>query len=122
MPELTGIEATREITEAHPSVRVLVLTMSEDDESVFTALRAGASGYLLKGANEADIERAVRALSQGEAIFGASIAKRIIGYFNAPRAAAPVARRSRRCRSASARSSTLSPTARRTRRSPGCST
>jgi len=91
MPELTGIEATREITDAHPSVRVLVLTMSEDDESVFTALRAGASGYLLKGANEGDIERAVRALAQGEAIFGASIAKRIIGYFNSPRAAAPVA-------------------------------
>lgn len=91
MPELTGIEATREIVEAHPSVRVLVLTMSEDDESVFTALRAGASGYLLKGANEDDIERAVRAIAQGEAIFGASIAKRIIGYFNAPRAAVPAA-------------------------------
>ena len=91
MPELTGIEATREIVETHPSVRVLVLTMSEDDESVFTALRAGASGYLLKGANEDDIERAVRSLAQGEAIFGASIAKRIIGYFNAPRAQAPAA-------------------------------
>ena len=91
MPELTGIEATRQITEAHPSVRVLVLTMSEDDESVFTALRAGASGYLLKGAGEDDIERAVRAVAQGEAIFGASIAKRIMGYFNAPRPVAPAA-------------------------------
>src|SRR5262249_33870823 len=67
-----------------PHIAVLVLTMFEDDDSVFAALRAGARGYLLKGAMKADILRAVRAVSRGEAIFGSPIARRVLSYFAAP--------------------------------------
>jgi DNA-binding NarL/FixJ family response regulator len=81
MPELGGIEATRRIVADSPHVAVLVLTMLEDDESVFAAMRAGARGYLLKGAGPDDIERAVRGVAGGEAIFGPAIAERIITYF-----------------------------------------
>jgi len=70
MPGINGIEATREIAHAHPSIGVLMVTMLEDDESVFTAMRAGARGYVLKGANQAEILRAIRAVANGEAIFG----------------------------------------------------
>lgn len=89
MPEMTGIEATRRILYTSPHIAVLVLTMFEDDDSVFAALRAGARGYLLKGALKADILRAVRAVSRGEAIFGAPIAKRVLSYFAAPPPATP---------------------------------
>jgi DNA-binding NarL/FixJ family response regulator len=81
MPGLNGVEATRRITQDNPSVAVLVLTMHDDDESVFTAVQAGARGYLLKGADQADIERAVHAVAGGGAIFGPALAERITSYF-----------------------------------------
>lgn len=89
MPGLDGIEATRWIVHTSPHIAVLVLTMFEDDESVFSAMRAGARGYLLKGADQSDILRAVRAVASGEAIFGASIARRLMDYFSAPRPGLP---------------------------------
>jgi DNA-binding NarL/FixJ family response regulator len=85
MPELNGIEATRQIVSRSPHIGVLVLTMFEDDDSVFAAMRAGARGYLLKGAGANDIARAIRAVGSGEAIFGPDIAKRVIEYFTVPR-------------------------------------
>ena len=85
MPETGGIEATRHIVEASPHVAVLVLTMYEDDDSVFAAMRAGARGYLLKGAGQKDVVIAIQAVAGGEAIFGPSIAKRIADYLSAPR-------------------------------------
>jgi DNA-binding NarL/FixJ family response regulator len=89
MPGLNGTEATREIAAATPEVAVLVLTMVEDDETVFAAMQAGARGYLLKGADQADIDRALRAVVAGEAIFGPGIASRLLGYFSARRPADP---------------------------------
>jgi DNA-binding NarL/FixJ family response regulator len=90
MPGIGGIEATRQITEANPSTAVLVLTMVEDDDSVFAALRAGARGYILKGAGRDDVLRAVASVQRGEAIFGPGIAQRILGYWaNAGAASSP---------------------------------
>ena len=86
MPELNGIEATRQIVAQSPHIGVLVLTMFEDDDSVFAAMRAGAKGYLLKGADQDDIVRAIAAVGSGEAIFGPDIAKRVIEYVTVPRA------------------------------------
>jgi DNA-binding NarL/FixJ family response regulator len=83
MPGLNGIEATRELVAARPEIGVLVLTMHEDDDSVFAAMRAGARGYVLKGAEGGDILRALRAVREGEAIFGPGVAKRLIGFFRA---------------------------------------
>lgn len=92
MPGTNGIEATRRILETSPHMRVLVLTMYEDDDSVFAALRAGARGYLLKGADKVEILRAIGAVSSGEAIFGPAIAQRLMRYFALPRPAmAPIA-------------------------------
>ena len=88
LPGLDGIEATRRIVAASPHIAVLVLTMYDDDASVFAAMRAGARGYLLKGADQADIVRAVAAVADGEAIFGSAVARRIIEFFAAPRPAA----------------------------------
>jgi DNA-binding NarL/FixJ family response regulator len=84
MPDLNGIEATRQLTEAAPDVGVLVLTMFDDDDTVFGAMRAGAQGYLLKGADQAEIDRAIRAVVAGEAIFSPGVAQRVLGYFAAP--------------------------------------
>ena len=81
MPGLSGIEATRAVVAADPNIRVLVLTMYEDDDSVFAAMRAGARGYLLKGAGEAEVLRAIRAVASGDAIFGPAIAARLTAYF-----------------------------------------
>lgn len=81
MPGLNGIEATRQIAAAAPSVGVLVLTMVEDDDSVFAALRAGAMGYVLKGADPVEVIRAIQAIAAGEVLLGASIARRMAGYF-----------------------------------------
>ncbi len=89
MPGPSGIEATRQILHTSPHISILILTMYEDDESVFAALRAGARGYLLKGALKAEILRAIRSVAGGEAIFGPAIAKRLIQYFAAPRPSAP---------------------------------
>jgi DNA-binding NarL/FixJ family response regulator len=83
LPELDGIEATREIVAHLPGAAVLVLTMHDDDASVFAAVRAGARGYLLKGAAQEDVARAIAAVSRGEAIFGPALAGRLIQFFNA---------------------------------------
>jgi DNA-binding NarL/FixJ family response regulator len=81
MPGLGGIETTRRVVAAAPHVRVLVLTMFEDESSVFAALRAGAHGYVLKGAGQEQLARAIQAVSEGESIFSPAIAKRVIDSF-----------------------------------------
>jgi DNA-binding NarL/FixJ family response regulator len=92
MPGVNGIDATRRIVAESPHIGVLVLTMFDEDESVFQAMRAGARGYLLKGADREDILRAVHAVGRGDAIFGPALARRLIGYFSSSRAgAAPFA-------------------------------
>ena len=83
MPGLNGIEATRHILRTSPHIGVLVVTMYEDDHSVFAAMRAGARGYLLKGADQAEMLRAIQAVSRGEAIFSPTIAGRLMHYFAA---------------------------------------
>ena len=88
MPVVNGIEATRRILETSPHIGVLVVTMFEDDDSVFAAMRAGARGYLLKGANQAETLRAIRAVGNGEAIFGPAVAQRLLRFFSAPGPAA----------------------------------
>jgi DNA-binding NarL/FixJ family response regulator len=80
MPELDGIEATRRITTAHPSIGVVVLTMFDDEELLLAAIRAGASGYLLKDANEDEIVTVLRGVARGEAIFGPGAAGRILDH------------------------------------------
>src|SRR5919202_2271556 len=88
MPGLNGIEATREILRVIPRVGVLVLTMFEDDDSVFAAMRAGAKGYLLKDSGGEGVVHAIRAVASGEAVFGPGVAERIIGFFTVSRSAA----------------------------------
>ena len=82
MPGMNGIEATRAVLHATPHVGVIVLTMFEDADSVFAAMRAGARGYLLKGADQAEVVRALRAVSSGEALFSPAIARRLVDYFS----------------------------------------
>jgi DNA-binding NarL/FixJ family response regulator len=82
MPGLNGIDATRRIVAADSGIGILVLTMFEDDDSVFAAMRAGARGYLLKGSEQEEVMRAIRSIASGEAIFGPAIARRLIGYFS----------------------------------------
>jgi DNA-binding NarL/FixJ family response regulator len=84
MPGLDGIEATRRVRAAVPGAAVLVLTMFDDDDTVFAAMRAGAQGYLLKGAEQDEIDRAIRAVVAGEAIFSPGVAQRVLGYFASP--------------------------------------
>jgi DNA-binding NarL/FixJ family response regulator len=79
MPDLDGVSAAREITRDAPAVAVLMLTMFDDDESVFAAMRAGAKGYVLKGATQEEIVRAIRAVAAGQAIFGPGVARRVLG-------------------------------------------
>ncbi len=81
MPGTNGVDATRAILRSVPGTRVLVLTMFEDDDSVFAAMRAGASGYLVKGAQQDEITRAIRSVAAGQAIFGPTVARRIISFF-----------------------------------------
>lgn len=83
MPEMNGITATRTIVGANPHIHVLILTMFDDDASVFSAMKAGARGYLLKGADKEDILRAIAVVSSGEAIFSPSIARKMMYYFKA---------------------------------------
>ncbi len=84
MPGVDGIEATRRLLHTSPHIAVLIVTMFEDDDSVFAAMRAGARGYLLKGASQAQTLRAIRSVASGEAIFSPSIAERLIGFFSTP--------------------------------------
>lgn len=89
MPGLSGVEATRRIVHDNPHVRVLVVTMFEDDRTVFAAMRAGARGFVLKGANYAEMLRAIHAVGSGEAIFSPSVAVRLAEYFATVQPAAP---------------------------------
>jgi DNA-binding NarL/FixJ family response regulator len=89
MPGINGIESTRMILASNPHINVLMVTMLEDDESVFAAMRAGARGYVLKGANQAEILRAIRAVVNGEAISGPGIARRVLGFFSTSRPTVP---------------------------------
>jgi DNA-binding NarL/FixJ family response regulator len=84
MPGQDGFGATREITRVAPEVAVLVLTMFDDDDSVFAAMRAGARGYVVKGAEQEEIGRAIRAVASGEAIFGPGVAQRVLRFFATP--------------------------------------
>jgi DNA-binding NarL/FixJ family response regulator len=84
MPELSGIAAAAEIARVAPGVAVLMLTMFDDDDSVFAAMRAGACGYVLKGAQQDEIVRAIHAVAAGQAIFGPGIARRVLGLVSAP--------------------------------------
>jgi DNA-binding NarL/FixJ family response regulator len=84
MPEGGGLRAIRELASSQADTRILVVTLFEDNESVFTALKAGARGYVLKDADEEEMIRAIQAVAQGEAIFSPAVASRVIDYFNAP--------------------------------------
>lgn len=85
MPGVGGVEATRLVIRECPHVGVVVLTMVEDDDAVFAAMRAGARGYLLKGARRVEIVRAIRAVADGEGFFGSAVAGRLMRFFEAPR-------------------------------------
>ena len=91
MPGLNGIDATRQVVSAQPSVAVLVLTMLDGDDSVFAAMRAGARGYLLKGADRGEIARALQGVAHGEVVFSAGIASRVLAFFAAGPGAAAAA-------------------------------
>jgi DNA-binding NarL/FixJ family response regulator len=91
MPGLNGIDATRQVVLEQPSVAVLVLTMLDGDDSVFAAMRAGARGYLLKGADRGEIARALEGVAHGEVVFSAGIATRVLGFFAAGPAATAAA-------------------------------
>ena len=89
MPELDGVETTRRLARAHPQVAVLVLTMFDEDQLISEALAAGARGYLLKGAEQDEIERAIRAVAAGDVIFSALVADRVLRGVTAPAPALP---------------------------------
>lgn len=89
LPKLNGIEATRRIVQASPHIGILVLTMLGDDDSVFGAMRAGARGYLLKGAGKEEVLRAITVVAHGEAIFSPQIAQRLMQYFATMRPVIP---------------------------------
>ena len=90
MPQMNGIEATRRLLESNPAVGVVMLTMFGDDDSVFAAMRAGARGYVLKGADAEEVLNVVSAVAVGEAHFGPEIARRLMGFFSAPKPAPPL--------------------------------
>lgn len=81
MPEMNGVEATQRILSDHPDIYVIMLTMLEDDDSLFAAMRAGARGYILKGADKVEVLRTVAAVAEGQALFGPAIASRITSLF-----------------------------------------
>lgn len=90
MPGLNGLDATRRILAERPSTGVVVVTMYEDDELVFAALRAGARGYVLKGAGQEQLLRAVRAVARGEALYGPGVAARMLQFFRTSRRDLPL--------------------------------
>ena len=94
MPAMDGVEATRRLATLLPDVAVLVLTMFEDDETVLSAMRAGARGYLLKGAEQQEILAAIRSVVAGQVVIGPGVAARLVGYLSTP-ADSPPRRRSR---------------------------
>ena len=84
MPGINGIQATRQIVSDLPQIGIIVVTMFKDDDSVFAAMRAGARGYILKGADQEEMLRAIRAVARGEALFGPEIATRLVNFFASP--------------------------------------
>jgi DNA-binding NarL/FixJ family response regulator len=82
MPQLDGIDATRQVVAAHPGTAVVMLTMNEDDDTILSALRAGARGYLLKGSSAVEVERAIRTAAGGGMVFGASLAARVADFLS----------------------------------------
>jgi DNA-binding NarL/FixJ family response regulator len=89
MPDMDGVEATRRLAAAAPECAVLMLTMFDDDETVFAAMRAGARGYLLKGAAQEDILQAIRSVAAGHVVLGPGVAQRLLDHLSAPAPAAP---------------------------------
>jgi DNA-binding NarL/FixJ family response regulator len=89
MPEGSGLAAIRQIVRTSPHIRVLVVTLFEDGDSVFAAVQAGARGYVLKDIGEEEMMRAIRAVGEGEAIFSPAIATRLMDYLSASRAVIP---------------------------------
>jgi DNA-binding NarL/FixJ family response regulator len=87
MDQMSGAEATRQIVAHCPSTKVLVLTMSDDEESIFAALRAGASGYLLKGVGESEISAAITAVGRGDALFSAGVSQTLLEHVSGRRPA-----------------------------------
>jgi len=82
MPDLNGVEATQHILEVQPDVGIIIVTMLEDDDSLFSAMRAGARGYVLKGADKAEMLKSIRSVAEGEAFFGPGIAARLLNFFH----------------------------------------
>jgi DNA-binding NarL/FixJ family response regulator len=82
MPDLNGVEATRLILNTYPDVGIIIITMLDDDDSLFSAMRAGARGYVLKGADKAEMLKSIRAVADGEVIFGPSIADKLLNFFH----------------------------------------
>ncbi len=92
MPDLDGVTATTQLLLVQPELPILVITMHEDDEHVFAALRAGARGYLVKGADGEEIVRAVRSVTSGEAVYGGSVARRIVAFYSGRQVESPATR------------------------------
>ena len=86
VPDVNGIQATRQIVGKYPGIGIIVVTMYKDDDSVFAAMRAGARGYILKGADQDEMLRAIRAVASGEALFGPEIATRLVNFFSSSQA------------------------------------
>jgi DNA-binding NarL/FixJ family response regulator len=86
MPDVNGIQATRQIVAKYPSIGIIVVTMYKDDDSVFAAMRAGARGYILKGADQDEMLPAIRAVASGEALFGPEITTRLVNFFSSSQA------------------------------------
>jgi len=81
MPDLNGVEATQRILKTQPNTGIIIVTMLEDDDSLFSAMRAGARGYVLKGADKAEMLKSIRAVAEGDALFGPGIATRLLNFF-----------------------------------------
>jgi len=82
MPDLNGVETTEKILKNHPDVGIIIVTMLEDDDSLFSAMRAGARGYVLKGADKTEMLKSIRAVADGDALFGSEIAARLLNFFH----------------------------------------
>jgi len=82
MPDLNGVEVTQRILKVQPDVGIIIVTMLEDDDSLFSAMRAGARGYVLKGADKAEMLKSIRSVAEGEAFFGPGIATRLLNFFH----------------------------------------